>query len=81
MKKRQYKKNYSVNRTLKKVTKNLRRMSPKEFAELLKEHEPTCMPETCHGECQGTGWCKMAVDFRKNIVPQIIKEEYEKNMA
>lgn len=39
---------------------------PREYwEELFKKKEPTCVPETCEGQCQGMGHCHVCIDFRK----------------
>lgn len=40
------------------------------------EEEPVCSPDTCKGECQGMGECKMATGFRNAIVPKIINKPH-----
>jgi hypothetical protein len=75
MHKRQLKKNQSIKRVLKKISKDLRRMSSEEFEAMLKENEPTCTPEYCKGECQGMGYCEVARDFRENEIPKILEEQ------
>jgi hypothetical protein len=51
-------------------------MSDVKFKKILdryeKEHEITCTPETCEGECQGMGWCENARKFREEEIPKIL---------
>ena len=42
----------------------------KEVDELIKEAEiEKCQPDTCHGECQGFGWCDIAQEWQGRIHP------------
>lgn len=41
------------------------------------ESVPECTIDTCRGECQGTGWCKVATEFRNAIVPPIINKSHQ----
>lgn len=53
--------------SVKKTIDKIKLMSKEEFRELIKNSEvlkPTCNPDTCCGECQGMGWCKLAKRFR-----------------
>ena len=77
MKKRQRKKNKSLERAIRLVSKKFIRMSDSKFHKMLdkynQEHEgPTCQPGTCGGECQSMGWCENARRFREEEIPRIM---------
>lgn len=57
------------------VFSTITEMSDEELKEKIDEHmrEPLCQPDTCEGECQGTGWCDVATDFREKIYPPMVK--------
>jgi hypothetical protein len=73
MNKRQIKKNKKLDNAIRAAFKELRKMPEKKFRKLLEDNKPDCTPETCQGECQGMGYCEMAISFR-NEIPNIIKE-------
>lgn len=53
------------------LTKQLDEMTDEDFHKAIKEievqMENKCHPDTCEGECQGMGWCDVAVEFRTAI--------------
>lgn len=46
------------------VFKELNEMPQEEFDALIEENIHECHPDTCDGECQGAGWCDIAVEYR-----------------
>ena len=77
MNKRQRKKKKNLKRAIRLTFNKFDKMSDMKFKAMLDkydaEHEANkCYPETCNGECQGTGWCEVATDFRNNTIPEIL---------
>ncbi len=55
-----------ISKILDGISDTLMKMPKEEFEKLIEESMPKCTPETCYGECQGLGWCEVAVSFREN---------------
>ena len=58
----------SQSEAVKEVFKELNQMTEEEFDAELKKYmsfeEGQCHPEECDGECDGEGWCDIAVEYR-----------------
>lgn len=66
-----------VKEAMQKALDELLAMSPEEFKAMLDEQllrTPTCMPDTCGGECQGMGWCYRCEAFRGELPDEAMED-------
>lgn len=59
----------SILKAFEQVAAELEAMDIAEFQAMLEKHQnqQRCMPDQCHGACQGMGWCYVCEEFRGEL--------------